>query len=781
MLSTIIDVMVHVSLLICVGMVLIIARRYQKSPLKRAFLAVLGITTLWNMGTLLELDARLITGMTYMPLVYISYIGICLMPIGLLHLGKVMSAPEWQPKRIHVIFLIVPVVSIIMVVTNPIHKLFYVNFSLYSADAVYGIYFWFHTIYSYSCIAAGIIMMLVASVRNTRLFSMQTLLVVAGILLALVPNVLFSFGVANLPFSVSVAAFTLTFLCFAIAFMKYRFIASLPISLRQVVDLISDGYLVIDRQQGILAFNRALTLMFPDLRDTALGSDLKVFVKQQFKDVSYEQFLELQAQAVLMQETVSIEANLVKGLYVSVEITPVMQRSAHIGFIILLKDITQSKLLIEATKAESRYKSKFLSNMSHEMRTPMNAIIGMVNIGKTTDDIERKNYCMMRIDNASKHLLGVINDVLDISKIEAGKFELSPIMFDFGKTLQRVFDVVKFRADEKEQALTVHLDDNIPRILYGDDIRISQVVTNLLGNAVKFTPSQGSITLRAYLLEEESGVCTIQFEVTDTGIGISLEQQHRLFQSYVQAKSDTTRKFGGTGLGLSISKKIVELMGGTIWVKSELGHGSTFAFTVKLVRGEDKENELSGPVTADFSGASGTAAEKLHGDHSGAYEGYCVLLAEDVEINREIVTTLLEPTLLEIDCAENGAQAVSMFKESPDKYAVIFMDVQMPEMDGYEATRAIRALPIPHAKVVPIIAMTANVFREDIEKCLDAGMNGHIGKPLNIDDVHEQLERYLFRQLSIAERRKGDRRVTSDRRQTPERRKGDRRKQTNMP
>jgi signal transduction histidine kinase/CheY-like chemotaxis protein len=509
---------------------------------------------------------------------------------------------------------------------------------------------------------------------------------------------------------------------------------------------------------------------------------------------------------------------------------------------------------------ESRHKSAFLANMSHEIRTPMNAIIGMTTIGRSAADIERKDYCFVKIQDASNHLLGVINDILDMSKIEANKFEIAPQEFNFEKMLQRVVNVVNFRVDEKKQQLAVHIDEYIPRNMIGDDQRLAQVITNLLGNAVKFTGEEGSITLDARFAGEEDNVCTILISVSDSGIGITPDQQERVFSSFEQAESSTTRRYGGTGLGLAISKGIVELMGGRIWVHSEPGKGSTFAFTVKMKRGSEKAPEFlargvswsnvrvmavdDDPAVLEYfknimerfgvlcdTARSGEAALQLveskgiyhiyfvdwkmpgmngiqlahelktrmpansvvimisstewsviaedakkagvdkylpkplfpstiadaindslgMGQHleeekedlTGIFAGRRILLVEDVEINREIVLALLEPTQVEIDCAENGVEAVRMFSEAPRKYDIIFMDVQMPEMDGYEATRRIRALNVPEAKTIRIIAMTANVFREDIERCLEAGMDNHLGKPLEFEEVLEKLHTYL--------------------------------------
>jgi CheY-like chemotaxis protein len=300
--------------------------------------------------------------------------------------------------------------------------------------------------------------------------------------------------------------------------------------------------------------------------------------------------------------------------------------------------------------------------------------------------------------------------------------------------LQRAVDVVNFRADEKRQKLTVHIDDAIPKTLLADDQRLVQVIINILGNAVKFTPEHGSINLDARLLEEKDGFYRIELSVSDTGIGISAEQQKNLFKSFQQAEANTTRRFGGSGLGLVISRSIVEMMGGRIWVKSEPGNGSVFTFTIQAKKSSivnDNQDEEPAP-------------EKKKPDIAGLFAGRRVLMAEDVEINREIVQALLEPTQLKIDCAENGAEIVRMFTEAPEKYEIIFMDVQMPEMDGYEATRRIRAIEAErNVKQIPIIAMTANVFKEDIERCLNAGMNSHVGKPLNLDDVLEKLSFYL--------------------------------------
>jgi len=401
-------------------------------------------------------------------------------------------------------------------------------------------------------------------------------------------------------------------------------------------------------------------------------------------------------------------------------------------------DITESKKVLLNTEqkrleAEEANKAKtiFLSNMSHEMRTPLNAIIGMTTLGKMSDEIGKKDDAFNKIEGASKHLLGVINDILDMSKIEANKLELSLINFNFAKMIINVTDIIAPRIQEKKQEIYISIDKDIPEALIGDDQRISQVIANLLSNAVKFTPNEGKIYLDARLISEKEGMCRLIISVSDTGIGITEEQKSRLFESFEQADARISRNFGGTGLGLSISKRIVEMMKGEICVDSELGKGSTFVFNILLKRGDAAEEKL-------------TNKEPDKNDYTDLFTGKKVLLAEDVDINQEIVIALLEPTQIDIECALNGAAAVRMFSLSPDKYDLIFMDIQMPEMDGYQATRAIRSMNIPKAKNIPIIAMTANVFREDVEKCLAAGMNDHIKKPIDFTELIKLLRQYLL-------------------------------------
>ncbi|QRM19413.1 response regulator [Dechloromonas sp. TW-R-39-2] len=385
--------------------------------------------------------------------------------------------------------------------------------------------------------------------------------------------------------------------------------------------------------------------------------------------------------------------------------------------------LTQAK---EAAERAGRMKAEFLANMSHEIRTPLNAIIGMAHIlkrhGLSAEQADRVD----KIDSAGQHLLGIISDVLDLSKIEAGKLGLESIPVSIGSIASNVASMVYERAAAKGVRLHVE-SEPLPKHLMGDPTRLTQALLNYVSNAVKFT-EQGVISLRTRIEHETEDGMTVRFEVSDTGIGIETAQLEHIFDAFQQADSSTTRKFGGTGLGLAITRQLAQLMGGEAGVASVVGQGSTFWFTASLKRGQGLGSLLE---NTQPGGAERVLMQR--------YQGARLLVVEDDFINREVALELLADFGFSIDVAEDGLAAIAQAGQTG--YDLILMDMQMPNMDGLEATRHLRTLPT--CLEVPIIAMTANAFSEDRLRCFDAGMNDFVTKPINPGEFYETILRWL--------------------------------------
>ncbi len=379
--------------------------------------------------------------------------------------------------------------------------------------------------------------------------------------------------------------------------------------------------------------------------------------------------------------------------------------------------VIEANLNRQRYDAASRAKSDFLSRMSHEIRTPMNAIIGMTYIAKThTEDQKAVAADLDKIDQSSQYLLGLLNDILDMSRIESGKMTIEHAPFDLAQLLEGVGDLIRPQAQAKNVQYILDARVSHPWV-EGDTLHLNQVLINLLGNAVKFTPENGSITLG--VVQQPDG--EVYFSVKDTGIGVSPENQERIFRSFEQAEKSTGRQYGGTGLGLAISSRLVRMMGGTIQLDSTPGKGSDFHFRIVLPTCQSPQETLT--------------AEEVSVEQP-SIEGLRILLVEDNELNIEIAQSILEMNGATVTQAHNGQEAVDQFIASaPADFDLILMDIQMPVMDGFEATKAIRRSGHPRAASIPIIALTANAFDEDMKRSVESGMNGHLSKPLDVDQV----------------------------------------------
>jgi len=819
----------------------------------------------------------------YIQLYPINMMFICIIPSILLRYMLYFTESKYASSRaITWIFTILPVFDVLLLVTNFWHHGIIASYDGLRPQP--GSLFMVHALIAYIPVIITVVILFRYIIKNIRK-TPSLILVGFGTLLPIISNVMYTFNIFESEFDVTPFTFLIMFFVFAIYSIRLRLFDVKETAVASLFTSLSDALLVVDNAGYVVDANLSFKNTFPTLIPDTDKIEVHDVVCQLESITSEKDPANVFDLLLSLSEDIhNAEITILNGreshnYALSKDI--IIERGQYAGYILTLSDISnyrqmiseiheQNDKLIELknlAESASKAKSDFLSRMSHEIRTPMNAIIGMTKIADNTSDINKLRYCLSTIGTSSAQLLGLINDILDMSKIEAGKFEIEIAPMNIEKMLMKVCNLIVDKTEQKSQKLVVNLGKNMRMHYLGDELRISQVITNLLSNAVKFTPEKGTVTITVEEIQKENDYSILRFTISDTGIGITEEQIDKLFVSFEQADGSISRRFGGTGLGLAISKSIIEKMNGRIWVESETNKGSVFTFEIKLERSpRQSETVIFDGITPsdlkllivdgdkdirrhflDVVGNFGTNADEAESgtraihlvktareaqkpydvvfldynlpDMDGIetanklgemidkntvivmtsflewnkiekladgvgvhrfiskplfpssildaineivgntiknlkietvmeekapdFSDATLLLAEDVEINREIFIALLEDTNINIDVAENGRIAVNKFKENPDRYNIIIMDVQMPEMDGCEATRMIRALDIPKAKQIPIIAMTANAFKEDVAMCISCGMNDHLAKPIDVEAVTRKLIFYL--------------------------------------
>ncbi len=667
---------------------------------------------------------------------------VCVVPyVHLLYMLHFSESKLAKSRAVSRTLIGLAVADVFFLLTNPLHHQFILGYDGFRPLS--GGLFMLHAIPSYLALVLSFGFFLMFILKRARKEPVY-LLTCPGVLSPFVLNLFFTFS--NAKYDLTPVGFFLMFASFAAFSVKFRLFNIKRTAAASIFSSLADAFLVIDSRGLVANVNPAFSATFPSIPVTLEKTTFEevtealenIVVDRKPADV-FAHFLSPEDE--FSGAELSIRTATGTLMTYSLAKSAMYERGEVVGAIITLSDVSGYRRMIGEINAQntrlvelkdlaesaSLAKSAFLANMSHEIRTPMNAIIGMTTIAKGSEDPEKVQDCLGKIETASRHLLDVINDVLDMSKIEAQKLELTSEPFSLQATVQSIAGIFQARADEKMQRLIVDIDGSTPAQINGDEFRLSQVINNLLSNAIKFTPPSGTVRLAVRALERGDETVRMEIAVEDTGIGISPERQAQLFHAFEQADNGISRKFGGTGLGLAISKRIVELMGGSIWVESDEGKGSRFIFTFDAgCCADDAEASAPSADTADYN-----------------FTGHTILLVDDVEINCEIILAMLEETGVTIDCAENGEAALSKFEAAQEKYDMIYMDIHMPVMDGYTATEKIRALPGSRAKSIPIVAMTANAFAEDIAHCKASGMNDHIAKPVDITILYQKTEQYL--------------------------------------
>lgn len=665
----------------------------------------------------------------------LTYIGVVFIPLTWFIFSIYYTRQDrfLHPKH-YFLLSIIPIITLIILFTDyPIGAFIYdrkighlSNTTLSTIEYSFGIWFWVHIAYSFLLMFSGMIVLLLRLLRNFKVYRNQTIIMISAVFIPFLGVWKYLLGIGpyaeldSTTFFFSIAGILLF-----IGMFRYKLLDLVPIAREAVIEIMSDLLIVLDTQYRIIDINNAAKNFFGKEHGSLIGQPITKIL-----DYDYSLFTDspdlLQGNNEVLITTFGIQRCYNLRHY------PLLNKNnIVIGSFVVLNDMTSQKQTMEKLKAAklaaesaSRAKSEFLATMSHEIRTPLNGIIGMSELLETASLNPQERENLKTLQYSANSLLYLINEILDFSKIEAGKMLIDHSSFDLRETVSSIAKTFSHNIKNETVDFTFKIDDQIPNMLCGDCTKLRQILTNLLSNAFKFT-EKGEISLKIDCLQNHNKKVRLGFTVSDTGIGIPEDKISNLFQSFHQLDGTTTRKYGGTGLGLSIVKSLIGLMQGTIKVDSVLGMGSSFFFEIPF----DISEETA--IAKDCVAAAADTEDRcLH-----------ILIAEDSKVNQVLIKQLIQRKSWKSDLAENGLEVLDKLKQN--HYDLILMDIQMPEMDGYEATLAIRQSEAATEKHIPIIALTANATQEDRNKSLQCGMDDFLSKPIKSDKLYECILKHV--------------------------------------